>query len=374
MTGRAIADVDLAAISANCARLKSMLPAATELCAVVKADGYGHGAVGVSAAALRGGASRLAVATASEAVQISSRHRDVPVLTLGALTDEELRAVLAARSEVTVWREEFRRQIAERAGARGVSARVHVKYDSGMGRAGNPDREQVLALVRACAEDPRLELAGLWTHFASADALGNRLFADQLARFEALADVVRSEFPGVTIHAANSAATLRSPRVHFDMVRCGIAIYGLDPYQVDPRRHGLRPALSLRSYVADKKLIRAGAGVGYGPSWRAAEDTWVALVPIGYGDGVRRALSNRAKVLIGGRRRPLVGTISMDNLTVSLGSDDSVPLGAEVVLIGEQGEEAVLAEELARRLGTINYEVCCGIGPRVPRRTISRAG
>ena len=169
------------------------------------------------------------------------------------------------------------------------------------------------------------------------------------------------------MHAANSAAVFREPRAHFDMARCGVAVYGLDPFQGDPAERGLRPALSLRSYVADVKAFAAGAGAGYGRTWRAERDTCVGVLPLGYGDGVRRGLSNDAEVLIGGRRYPLVGTVSMDNVTVDLGPGTEVEPGAEAVLIGAQGDDAILAEDLARRLGTINYEITCGISARVPR-------
>jgi len=172
----------------------------------------------------------------------------------------------------------------------------------------------------------------------------------------------------VIVHAANSAAALREPASHFDLVRCGIAIYGMDPFGEDPAAHGLEPALSLRSWVGAVRRFEAGDSAGYGRRWTAPEPTWVATVPIGYGDGWRRALTNNCDVLIGGRRHPLVGTVSMDNVTVALGPDTDVAVGDEVVLIGAQGEERILAEEVARRLDTINYEVTCALTPRVRRR------
>ena len=240
---------------------------------------------------------------------------------MGALSASEVDVALGAGSEIGVWSERFRALLAARAGAQGRPALVHVKHDSGMGRLGNRDPEEVLRLARACAADPDLELAGLWTHFATADQPESSFFEEQLERFDALAGVVRAEFPGVNVHAANSAALFREPRSHFDMVRCGVAIYGLDPFQGDPRERGLEPAMELHSYVADVKRFRAGDSAGYGRTWVAPADTWVGVLPIGYGDGVRRGLSNNAEVLVGGRRRPLVGTISMDNLTVDLGPE-----------------------------------------------------
>jgi alanine racemase len=365
---RALARIDYDAVRANCARLKAELGDAAELCAVVKADGYGHGADGCAGAALAGGATRLAVATATEAEQIGRRYQHVPLLTMGALTAGEVDGVISAGSELAVWREEFRLLVADRARAHGHRARVHVKFDSGMGRLGNLDPREVLALARACAEDPDLELAGIWTHLATADELDSRFFDEQLDRFEEVTAAVKAEFPDVTAHAANSAAVLRDRRSHHDMARCGVAIYGLDPFQRDPAEQGLAPALSLCSYVADVKRFPAGASAGYGRRWKAPVDTWIGVIPLGYGDGVRRALTNNADVLVRGRRRPLVGTVSMDNITIDLGPETDAEAGDEAVLIGSQEEETILAEEVAERLETINYEVTCAISPRVPRR------
>jgi len=366
---RAVARIDFGAVRANCLRLKSELGAGAELCAVVKADGYGHGADGCATAALAGGATRLAVATATEAEQVGRRFQHIPLLTMGALTAEDVDIALSAGSEVAVWREGFLRLLAERARAHGRPVRVHVKHDSGMGRLGNPDPEQVLALARACAADPGLELAGVWTHFATADEPDSGFFEEQLDRFEAVAAAVKGEFPATIAHAANSAAVFREPRSHFDMVRCGVAVYGLDPFQGDPAERGLAPALSLRSYVADVKRFAPGASAGYGQRWRAPAETWVGVVPLGYGDGVRRALGDKAEVLVRGRRVPLVGTVSMDNVTVDLGPETEVQPGDEVVLIGAQEGEEIRAEEVAGWLDTINYEVTCGISARVPRRS-----
>jgi alanine racemase len=367
---RAVARIDLGALRANCQRLRAELGDA-RLCAVVKADGYGHGAADVARAALAGGASALAVATAGEAAQLAEAGLgDLELLTLGALTEAEIDVALGAGSDVALWTPGFLDLLAARARALGRRARVHVKHDSGMGRLGTFDGEEVVRLARAVAADPDLELAGVWTHFATADEPDDDegyLF-EQLARFEPVAEAVHAEHPGVTVHAANSAAVFRSSRSHFDMARCGVAIYGLDPFQLDPTAHGLAPVLSLRSYVAAVKRFPAGQSAGYGRRWRASADTWVGVVPLGYGDGVRRALTNDCDVLVGGRRYPLVGTVSMDNLTIELGPETAVEPGAEAVLIGRQGSEEIRAEEIAARLGTINYEVTTAILPRVPRR------
>jgi alanine racemase len=363
---RAVARVESDAVRDNCARLKAELGEA-ELCAVVKADGYGHGDASCAEAALAGGATRLAVATAAEAERIGRRFAYVPLLTMGALAPEELDTALEAGSDIAVWRRGFLDLVAARARAHGRPARIHVKHDSGMGRLGNRDPAEVLGMLRACAGSPDLEPAGVWTHFATADEPGSDFFDAQLERFAAVAAAAREELPQLTVHAANSAAVFRDRGAHFDMARCGVAVYGLDPFQGDPAQRGLRPALSLRSYVADVKRFEPGDSAGYGQTWRAPRATCIGVLPLGYGDGVRRGLSNNAEVLVGGHRFPLVGTVSMDNVTVDLGPETAVEPGAEAVLIGSQGEETILAEEVAGRLETINYEVTCGLSARVPR-------
>jgi alanine racemase len=243
-----------------------------------------------------------------------------------------------------------------------------VKLDTGMGRLGTRDVDAAIGVAEAVAAGrPALELAGAMTHFASADE-DPSFTALQLARFEPFVSAMRERWPGLVAHAANSAATLREPASHFDLVRCGIAIYGCDPMNDDPSKHRLEPALELTSYVAAVKLARPGDSAGYGRRFVASEDTWIATVPIGYADGVRRALTNNCDVLIGGRRYPLVGTVSMDNITVALGPvAGAVGVGDAVAIIGVDGRERQTAEEVARRIGTISYEILCGLTPRVSR-------
>jgi alanine racemase len=364
---RALARIDLGAIERNCANLRSRLSPGTELCAVVKADGYGHGAVWTAKSAIEGGATWLAVATAAEAADLRRHGIAGRILVMGALTSEDLREALAADADVVAWREAFVAAIAERALPGASPPRVHVKLDSGMGRLGTADPDEARAVAAAADADKRVELAGLMTHFATADEPGDDHFPAQLARFAPLAEELKQRHPELVVHAANSAATLREPDSHFDMVRCGIAVYGLDPFQEDAAARGLEPALSLESWVAAVKRFEPGDSAGYGRTWRASAPTWVATLPIGYGDGWRRGLSNDCDVLIRGRRHPLVGTISMDNVTVDLGPDTDVEPGEHAVLIGAQDGERITCEEVARRLRTINYEVTCGLSPRVRR-------
>jgi alanine racemase len=366
---RALARVDLGAIAGNVARLASLAP----VYAVVKADGYGHGAVPAARAALAGGARGLAVATAMEAAELRAAGVPGTVLVMGALSDTELEIGLAARADVVAWRASFVSRLAA-AAARGIAPgaelaapiRVHVKLDTGMGRLGTRDPDEATRVAELVAATPGLALVGAMTHFATADDDAD-FMREQLARFLPWADGLQERHPGIVRHAANSAATLGEPASRLDMVRCGVAIYGMDPFQRDPAEHGLTPALELVSYVAEVKRARAGESAGYGRRFIAERDTFIATIPIGYGDGVRRGLTNRIDVLVGGRRLPIAGTVSMDNVTVDLGPDDPVAVGTEVVLLGARDGERILAEDWARALDTINYEITCGLTPRVPR-------
>ena len=223
----------------------------------------------------------------------------------------------------------------------------------------------------ALARDTRgVEPIGLMTHFATADESQDEgFFARQLGVFARWARELKEQHPQLIVHAANSAAMLRDADAQFDMARCGIAVYGMDPFGIDPAERALQPALSLSSYVAEVKLCRSGESAGYGRRFVAERDTQLAVLPIGYGDGWRRGLSDNAEVLIGGRRYPLVGTVSMDNVTIDLGADASAERlrGEPATLLGIDGEQRIIAEEVARRLHTINYEITCALTPRVPR-------
>jgi alanine racemase len=371
---RAQANVNLAAIERNCARLRRALSPGTELCAVVKADGYGHGAVQCAQAALAGGATWLAVATVEEAGDLDKADLDARLLVMGALSPRDLDLALLVGADVVAWHEEFvalAEEVIKTLGDEGFDskARVHVKLDSGMGRLGTRDPGEASRVAALAAASPCVELAGAMTHFATADELGDEFFGEQLERFARWGHELKARYPQIVLHAANSAAVLRDPAAHFDMVRCGVAIYGMDPFGEDPFARELEPALELSSYVTDVKLCRAGESTGYGRRFVAREDTYLGVLPIGYGDGWRRGLSNNADVLIDGRRYPLVGTVSMDNVAVDLGADPGTERlrGRQAVLIGRSGRERITAEDVARRLDTINYEITCGLTERVER-------
>jgi alanine racemase len=365
MPVRALARVNLAAIERNVRRLRGELRANTGLCAVVKADGYGHGAAAAARAALAGGARQLAVATAAEALELRRAGIEATVLVMGAIGRDELSDALAAEAELVVWSQRFVDDVARAAVATPVA--MHVKLDTGMGRLGTRDSAEAIRVAALVAANPRVfRLAGAMTHFATADE-DPEFVALQLERFEPFVAELRRRWPGLVVHAANSAATLNEPRSHFDLVRCGIAIYGCDPMNADPGERDLEPALELSSYVAAVKAAHPGDTVGYGRRFTASEETWIATLPIGYGDGVRRAFTNNCEVIVAGRRYPLVGAVSMDNITLDLGPTPAVEVGQVATIIGVDAGERQTAEQLARRIGTINYEIVCGISGRVPR-------
>lgn len=375
--------VRLAAIEANAARLAALAPGAA-LCAVVKAGGYGHGAVAVAAAARAGGASWLAVATTVEAAQLAgSVEGDPPVLVLSELDPADAAQAAAELPD------QVRFTIATPAGVEALAAaaarpgsgsgqprRVHLKIDTGMHRMGTDpgDLAPVAAALGRASAAGAVRLEGVWTHLAVADDPADGFTAVQLTRFEMALDeldrlgALSGPTPVVT-HAANSAGLLAHPRSHREMVRAGIALYGVAPAPALAGRVRLEPALELVSRVTAVRTVDPGESVSYGRSWYAAEPTRVVTVPVGYADGVRRHSGQAGvEILIRGRRRPILGTVTMDQLMVA--ADDEVSIGDEAVLIGAQGSERVTVDEVAERLGTIAYEVLVGLGPRLPRVTV----
>lgn len=359
-------DVDLAAIAHNVGVVRDLVAPAL-LCAVVKADGYGHGSIAVSEAALDAGADWLSVALVEEAAVLRKAGISAPILLLSPPRVADLPAAVRYDLRVTVTSMAMVAPLADAAREQGRVVAVHMKVDTGMNRIGVDPRD-ASALARAIVARPELRLEGVFTHCAVADEPEHPFTAEQLARL----DVVLDELAAVGIvpdlcHAGNSATAIAHPHGRRDLVRVGIAVYGIAPSPVLSGALELRPALSLRAEVSQVKRVGAGEGISYGLRHRFADDTTVATVPIGYADGVPRRLGLvGGEVLVGGRRRPIVGVVTMDQLMVDCGDDD-VAVGDEVVLIGTQGGEHISAAEVAHRLDTIPYEVVCGLGPRVPR-------
>ncbi|MDP8947749.1 MAG: alanine racemase [Actinomycetota bacterium] len=352
---RTWAEIDLGALRHNVRALKRRTRGA-RLMAVVKADAYGHGSVPVSLAALEAGADALAVVTAEEGAELRRAGIRAPILVFTDLLPEKLPLAEECRLVVTAHSLASARRVAAR-----PNLEAHLKVNTGMNRWG-VEPYQVGEVRKILGT----QLSGVYTHFASADC-DERATRRQIGAFEAVLDA--QPFGGALVHAANSAATLWYPRSHHACVRPGVALYGLHPAgdAGDPAKEGLRPAMALKSYVADLRRLEPGDGVSYGLTFTAEEPTLAATVPVGYAEGYRRALSGKGEALIRGERRPLLGRVTMDACVFA--ADGSVEVGDEVVLIGEQNGGRVTAEELGLRAGTINYEVTTGVNPRRVERS-----
>lgn len=358
-------EVDLEAIRDNVRTLLGALSPVTRLFAVVKADGYGHGAVPVARAALGAGASGLAVALAEEGRTLREAGIQSPILVLSPTMRGQVPLVAEYGLEPAVFDLNTCQALAQQAQERRTVIRVHLKVDTGMGRVGIPDTGPVVELAGRIARLPGIDLHGLMTHLADADHEDMAYTERQWERFLNVAETLRTAglLPPV-IHAANSAAAFRFPGLQCDLVRTGIALYGLDPY---PGAPSLRPALSLKTRVAMVKRVPAGFAVGYGHTYVTRVPTTLASLPIGYADGYPRGLSNRGIALLHGRRVPVVGRVSMDQMVLGLPADLDAAVDDEVVLLGKQGDDAISAAEWAGWLDTIHYEVVTRIGSRVPR-------
>jgi alanine racemase len=367
---RAWAEIDLAAVRANVETMRAVAAPAS-LCAVVKAGGYGHGAVPVAQAALDAGATWLAVAQVPEALELRAAGITAPVLLLSQPRLDEIAAAVAADLRVAAYDERFLEALSAESTAASTVTRVHLKVDTGMHRVGAPARDLV-GLARAVDSCPGLALEGVWTHCAVADEPENPFTAQQLERFDAAVEALGAAGIAVPMrHAANSAAALTHPASRYDLVRCGIALYGMPPAPRLAGRVALEPVLRLASEVSHIQLVAAGEGISYGHRYRPERDTVVATVPVGYADGVFRSLPEAGQeVLIGGRRARMAGVVTMDQLMVDCGPGSRVVPGDEVVLLGAQGKERITPDEWAQRLGTISYEVVCALGDRVERRYI----
>jgi alanine racemase len=357
-----VAEVDLEAIRHNVWALK---PDGVELMAVVKADGYGHGAVPVATAAVEAGAGWLGVALVEEGIDLRDAGIEAPILVLTEFPPGAEKEALAAGLVPALYTDRGLTAVAEAARSGGGTVGVHVKVDTGMHRVGLPP-ERAEPFCRAVV-DAGLQFEGVWTHLARAEELDDPSAREQLERFrEVLSGLEAAGLRPRYRHAANSGGTLALPDSHFDLVRVGIAMYGISPGPDLDGAADLRPAMSLRSRVSLAKRVAAGEGISYGLRYRLARDSTIATVPVGYADGYLRALSGSGRILIRGRRYPVAGTVTMDQIMVDCG-DDPVEAGDEVVLFGSQGDERIRTEDVADWAGTIGYEIVCGVSGRVPR-------
>ncbi|HSK69302.1 MAG TPA: alanine racemase [Candidatus Limnocylindria bacterium] len=355
------ARVDLARLQDNVRILRGALPPGTKFMAVVKADAYGHGMVPVARAAAAAGADAFAVALAEEGAALREEGIGEPILVLSGLGPTSAEEAVSHGLTLTVYTPEQVRDAQAACGRAGTTAHVHLKLDSGMNRIGARNEGEAADVLDALAHAPRLRLEGAYTHFACADEDDQAITDSQLERFTRLKEMLPA---GLTLHASGSAGVLRRADAHFGLVRSGIAMYGYPP--VDTAL-SLLPVLSWHAEVSHVKTVLPGEFVSYGATWAADRPTRVATVSVGYGDGFSRALSNRGVLLIGGMRCPVLGRVCMDMVMADVTHAGPVRPGDDAVLIGEQGGERVTAQDMARMLSTISYEVLLGISPRVPR-------
>ncbi len=361
------ADVDLGAIRSNVRALAASF-APADVCAVVKADGYGHGAREVARAAIDAGATSVAVALVEEAVELRDDGLGAPILLLSEPVPEAAGCVVARDLTPVVYTAEGIEALATAAARAAARVDVHLKVDTGMHRVGcaPDDAARLAALV---VDRPELRLAGVCTHFAVADEPDSGFTAEQVRRFDAVLRELRARgLPTGTVHASNTAGGLALPSARYDLVRSGIGIYGITPSPALSSTVALEPAMSFRARVSHVQVLEPGERISYGLRYATTRRSRIATVPAGYADGVPRELSHHGgEVLVRGVRCPIAGTVTMDQLMVDVG-DLPVEVGEEVVLLGRQGDHAITAHEWADHLGTIPYTIVCGIGPRVPRR------
>lgn len=369
------AGIDLGALAHNTRRLKNMVGEGVQMMAMVKANAYGHGAVEVARTALSNGAQMLGVAFLGEALELHQAGVEAPTLLLGYCPPAEAPQIVAHGLRATVYSWEVAQALSQAAAGAGRVARVHIKVDTGMGRLGLAPAD-ALEFVKKIRHLPNLGVEGVFTHLAVADSphargiegWGRHYTLNQLAAFRSLLEGIEGEGIHIPLtHAANSAAVLALPEAHFNLVRPGIALYGLHPSPDVPCPVDFRPVLSFKTAVSQVKEAPAGSCVSYGCTYRTGGRERLATIPVGYADGFRRAPHNWGQVLVGGKRAPVVGRVCMDQSVVEVSHIPGVREGDEVVLIGRQGEEAISAEEVAERLGTNNYEVVASISNRVPR-------
>jgi alanine racemase len=365
------AEIDLGAVRRNVARIGEKLNQNTQFMAVVKANGYGHGDVAVARAALDAGATWLGVILVDEGLRLREAGIEAPILLLHEAPVERVDEALANELTPCLFSEKGLWALGEAADRAHRPVRAHLKIDTGMNRLGVP-MDHVEDFARALTKEPRVEIEAIYTHFAFADDPKNKFIRAQLSRFNDATEALKQlGIEPAFRHMANSAAALTLPEAHFDMARVGIAMYGLSP---GPKLDGiveLDPVMTLKARTAMVKRVPAGEGVSYGLRYKLERPGTIVSIPLGYADGWPRALGSgnrgsKAAVLIGGKRYPAVGTVCMDAFMVDMGND-SCEVGDEVVLIGSQGKERITADDLARALGTINYEVVTRISSRIPR-------
>lgn len=368
---RAWVEIDRSALADNVKQLKQILSPQTELMAVIKADAYGHGAVSVAQTVLKAGCSSLAIATLSEGIELREAGITAPILILGAInTPEEIKALVCWQLQPTICNPQQALVFAETLSNVNKTLSVHLKLDTGMSRLGT-SWEEATEFVKLVHQLPCLRIASIYSHFATADDPDPTIMKLQHQRFQtAIARIKAAGIEPQRLHLANSAATLTDRSLHYDLVRVGLALYGLYPTHHLHSSVNLRPVMQVKARITQVKTIPAGRGVSYGHQFVADRDLRLAVIGIGYADGVPRNLSNRLQVLLRGQLVPQIGTITMDQLMLDVSNVGDVQAGEVVTLIGRDGELAISADDWANTLGTISWEILCGFKHRLPRVNI----
>ncbi|MFC1559610.1 alanine racemase [Candidatus Margulisiibacteriota bacterium] len=355
------AEINLLNLKYNIGQIKNLLKPGTKFMAVVKANAYGHGAVEISKAAIDAGIDYLSVANIHEALELKDAGIDFPILILSEITKENVSDLVKNGFSQTVYTYELAEALSKEAEKQKRKVKVHFKVDTGMGRVGATDN--AAELIKKVSALKGIELEGIFTHLARGEE-PNGFTKEQIDKFLKVLKDAGVKAP--LIHAANSAGTLYNKFAHLDMVRIGLSMYGLYPPGSKKDTVDLKPVMSFKTKVGFVKRVPKGTPISYGSTFVTDKETNIATLPVGYADGFSRALSNKGKVLIKGKEFPVVGRVCMD-LTLVNSYDEKVSIGDEVVLIGKQGKEEITTDEVADLEGTVNYEVVCGIGKRVPR-------
>ncbi|MEG4392422.1 alanine racemase [Microcoleus sp. BROC3] len=369
---RAWVEMDLAALTHNVKELKNLLSPHTELMAVVKADAYGHGAVAVSKIALQAGASWLGVATIPEGIELREAGIEAPILLLGAThTAEQVKAIAHWHLQPTICTAKQALIFSEVLADLNQSLPVHAKLDTGMSRLGTPWQEAT-EFVQLVQRLPNLKLASIYSHLATADSPDPAVMREQHQRFQQAIEQIK--IAGINpprLHLANSAAALADPALHYDLVRVGLATYGLYPASHLQSIANLKPAMQVKARVTQVKTIEAGTGVSYGYQFIAQRQTQIAVIGIGYADGIPRNLSNKMQVLVRGQFVRQVGALTMDQLMLDVTDIPDLEVGEVVTLLGKDGEYQITADDWAATLGTISWEILCGFKHRLPRVAVN---
>lgn len=362
------AEINLDNFIFNLNQLKNKLGANTKLMAVIKANAYGHGALKISRVALNNGADSLGVALLEEAMELKEEGINAPILVFGYISSFDLEKAIERKIRQTVFSYQQALSISRAALNQNKEALIHIKIDTGMRRIGFWPERKSLEEIEEIYRLPGIKVEGFYTHFACAEKEDKSYTQEQMHRFLTFIKALKEQgFEPGLLHTANSAALIDLPSTHLDLVRPGIALYGLYPSFVQCEKIELKTVLSLKSEIIQLKVVPAGSGISYNHTFRTSHQSIIATLPIGYADGLNRRLSNKGEVLVKGKKVPIVGTICMDQCLIDVSSINDVEVGDEAVLLGAQGREIITADEIADRLGTISYEVLTSISNRVPR-------